>query len=45
MMSCGSGYRSAFATDTLTKMGYTNVKNYKAGFLGLEGEAYPAKYK
>ncbi len=42
---CGGGYRSAFATDTLNQMGYTNVKNYKEGFLGWEGEGYPAKYK
>jgi len=42
---CGGGYRSAFAADTLTQMGYTNVKNYKDGFLGWEGKGYPAKYE
>lgn len=41
---CGGGIRSAFAADTLTQMGYTNVKNYADGFLGWEGKGYPAKY-
>lgn len=31
---CGAGIRSPLAADTLQKMGYTNVKNYSAGFLG-----------
>jgi len=42
---CGGGIRSAFAADTLTKMGYTNVKNYGDGFLGWEGKGYPATYE
>jgi len=42
---CGGGIRSAFAADTLTKMGYTNVKNYADGFLGWEGKGYPAVYE
>jgi len=41
---CGGGIRSAFAADTLTEMGYTNVKNYDDGFLGWEGKGYPAIY-
>lgn len=28
---CGKGIRSAFAVNTLTEMGYTNVKNLKGG--------------
>jgi rhodanese-related sulfurtransferase len=42
---CGGGVRSAFAADTLTKMGYSNVKNYKQGFMGWEDKGYPAKYE
>jgi len=42
---CGGGIRSAFAADTLKKMGYTNVKNYDDGFLGWEGKGYPAVYE
>ncbi len=30
---CGTGQRSPFATHTLMSMGYTNVKNYKEGFI------------
>ncbi len=41
---CGGGYRSAFAADTLTKMGYTHVKNHQDGFLGWEGKNLPVKY-
>jgi rhodanese-related sulfurtransferase len=41
---CGGGIRSALAVDTLNKMGFTNVKNYEAGFLGWEKKGYPAKY-
>ena len=29
---CASGIRSAFATDTLSKLGYTNVKSLVGGF-------------
>jgi len=29
---CGTGQRSPFAADTLSKMGYRNVKNYAEGF-------------
>lgn len=31
---CGAGIRTPLAADTLQKMGYTNVRNYSAGFLG-----------
>ena len=31
---CGAGVRTPLAADTLQKMGYTNVKNYSAGFIG-----------
>ena len=31
---CGAGIRTPLAADTLQKMGYTDVKNYSAGFLG-----------
>ncbi|KAG1707555.1 Sulfurtransferase [Nymphon striatum] len=34
VLYCGGGVRTPMAADTLQKMGYTNVKNYSAGFLG-----------
>ncbi len=38
---CGAGIRTPLAADTLQKMGYTNVKNYSAGFLGWRDAGMP----
>ncbi len=38
---CGGGIRTPMAADTLQKMGYTNVKNYSAGFFGWKNAGLP----
>lgn len=38
---CGGNIRSPLAADTLTKMGYTNVRNYADGFLGWKKAGLP----
>ncbi|MEE9328407.1 MAG: rhodanese-like domain-containing protein [Cocleimonas sp.] len=38
---CGGGIRTPLAADTLQKMGYTNVKNYSAGFIGWRNAGMP----
>ena len=38
---CGAGFRSPLAAETLQKMGYTNVKNYSAGFIGWKRAGLP----
>jgi len=38
---CGAGVRTPLAADTLQKMGYTNVKNYSAGFIGWRDAGLP----
>lgn len=38
---CGAGIRTPLAADTLQKMGYTNVKNYSAGFIGWRKAGLP----
>ncbi len=38
---CGGGVRTPMAADTLQKMGYTNVKNYSAGFMGWKQAGLP----
>ncbi len=40
---CGAGFRSPLAAKTLQDMGYTNVKNYSAGFLGWRKAGLPIK--
>ncbi len=40
---CGGGVRTPMAADTLQKMGYTNVKNYSAGFRGWKQAGLPIK--
>lgn len=40
---CGGGLRSPFAAETLQHMGYTNVKNYSAGFFGWKQASLPVK--
>lgn len=41
VLYCGGGVRTPMAADTLQKMGYTNVKNYSAGFLGWKNAGLP----
>ena len=38
---CGGGLRSPLAADTLTKMGYTDVKDYADGLLGWRKAGHP----
>jgi uncharacterized protein YjbI with pentapeptide repeats len=38
---CGIGIRSAFAAQTLTEMGFTNVRNYEEGLSTWESKGYP----
>jgi len=38
---CGAGIRTPLAADTLQKMGYTNVKNYSAGYIGWRKAGLP----
>ena len=38
---CGAGIRTPLAADTLQKMGYTNVRNYSAGFIGWRQAGLP----
>jgi rhodanese-related sulfurtransferase len=40
---CGAGIRSPLAAKTLQDMGYTNVKNYSAGFIGWRKAGLPIK--
>ena len=40
---CGTNQRSPFAADTLTKMGYHNVKNYADGFFAWKKAGLPVK--
>ena len=38
---CGGNIRSPLATDTLMKMGYTDVRNYADGFIGWKKAGLP----
>lgn len=38
---CGAGIRTPLAADTLQKMGYTNVRNYSAGYIGWKKAGLP----
>jgi len=40
---CGTGQRSPFATETLLKMGYKDVKNYKDGFFKWRDAGLPVE--
>ena len=40
---CGGGLRSPLAAETLQNMGYSNVKNYSAGFFGWKKASLPIK--
>ncbi len=38
---CGANFRSPLAAETLTSMGYTNVRNYGDGYLGWRKAGLP----
>lgn len=40
---CGTNLRSPLAAQTLTQMGYTNVKNYADGFFAWKKAGHPVK--
>jgi len=40
---CGTGKRSPFATETLIKMGYSNVTNYLDGFIEWRNNGLPVE--
>lgn len=40
---CGTGQRSPFATQTLLDLGYTNVKNFAAGFISWRNAGLPVE--
>ena len=41
---CDYGIKSAFATDTMNQMGFTNVWNYSDGFIVWKSRGYPVRY-
>ena len=41
VLYCGGGYRSALATDSLQKMGYTNVISLDGGWRAIEASGLP----
>lgn len=41
---CGVSQRSPLAADTLIKLGYQNVKNYRDGFLNWKRAGLPVRY-
>jgi len=41
ILYCGGGYRSALATDNLTKMGYTNLISLDGGWRAIEASGLP----
>jgi rhodanese-related sulfurtransferase len=41
VLYCGGGYRSALATDSLQKMGYTSVLSMDGGWRGWTEAGYP----
>jgi rhodanese-related sulfurtransferase len=41
VLYCGGGYRSALATDSLHKMGYTNVISLDGGWRAIEASGLP----
>ncbi len=41
---CGVSQRSPLAAETLMKLGYTNVKNYRDGFLNWKRAGLPVRY-
>lgn len=41
---CDYGIKSAFATDTMNQMGFTNVWNYSDGFITWYNKGYPVRH-
>ena len=41
VLYCGGGYRSALAADSLTRMGYTDVRSLAGGVRGWGEAGYP----
>ena len=41
---CGAGIRTPLAAATLQNMGYTNVKDYSAGFIGWRKAGLPVAH-
>ena len=41
VLYCGGGFRSALATDNLTRMGYTNVISLDGGWRAIEPSGLP----
>ncbi len=41
ILYCGGGFRSALATDNLTKMGYTGVLSLDGGWRAIEASGLP----
>ncbi len=41
ILYCGGGYRSALATDNITKMGYKNVLSLDGGWRAIEASGLP----
>lgn len=40
---CGGGIRSAFATETLKGMGFSDVRNLDEGYFGWKRKGYPVR--
>jgi rhodanese-related sulfurtransferase len=43
ILYCGGGFRSALATDSLQKMGYTNVASMTGGWRGWQAAGGPVE--
>lgn len=43
VLYCGGGYRSALAAESLTKMGYRNVKSMAGGWTGWTKKSLPTE--
>jgi rhodanese-related sulfurtransferase len=43
ILYCGGGFRSALATDSLQKMGYTNVASMAGGWRGWQAAGGPVE--
>lgn len=44
VVTCGVSQRSPLAADTLTRLGYTNVKNYRDGFFNWKRAGLPVRF-
>jgi rhodanese-related sulfurtransferase len=45
VLYCGGGYRSALATDSLQKMGYSNILSLDGGWRAIEPSGLPIERK